>query len=81
MDGSPIVPFRRHRRRRAVQDVGRIFVAVVRRPEEEQGTRRRTIVKNVFQGRGAVLEIAFVGVYALVLLDFDALVEGGVVGA
>ncbi len=78
---TSIVPFRRHRRRRAVQDVRRIFVAVVRRPEEEQGSRRRAIVKNVFQGRIPKLEIAFTGVDALVLLDFDALVEGGVVGA
>ena len=64
-----------------MQDVRRIFIPMMRRPEEEQGTRRRRVVKDVFQRRIPKLEITIIGVDALVLLHFDTMVEGGVVGA
>ncbi len=64
-----------------MQDISSFRVAVVRRPEEEQGTRRRSVIKDMFQSRVAVFEIAIIGINALVLLHFDRVVEGGVVGA
>ena len=63
-----------------MQDVSSFCVAVVRRPEEEQGTGRRRIIKDMFQSGIPILEIAIIGINALVLFYFNRVVEGGVVG-